>query len=253
MFTLDEFKFKWIPTASVVLVLCTPDKNKVLTVREMMYHKRHIPKGIVLSGANDSTGEYSTIVPLSCIFNEWNADRVESILKFQSKAISKSRKELEDDDDDDADGRSLKNAAFIMIDDMTADSRKWNATSTINKLFGQGVNLNMFIMLATPQMKSVNPTVRGTIEYVVLFDTENRNTLKSVHSEWCGTVIEFKPFLTLFQKYTADGCCLVIVSPTKAKSKKLKDRIFWYKAKKRGSFRIGHPSYWKNFYDTFRC
>ena len=65
---------------------------------------------------------------------------------------------------------------------------------------------------------------------------------KDLYEHYAGMFPTFEMFCQVMDQCTENYECLVINN--NAKSNKLSDQVFWYKAEPRPDFKIGGPSYW---------
>ena len=64
--------------------------GKSTLVTDIMYHKRHLPCGIVMSGTEDGNHYYRQFVPDLFIYGDYNREAIERILDRKSTRLNSS-------------------------------------------------------------------------------------------------------------------------------------------------------------------
>ena len=100
----------------------------------------------------------------------------------------------------------------------------------------------------------VPPSLRTNIDYVFILRENYVSNRKRLYEHYAGMFPTFEMFCQVMDQCTENFECLVINN--NAKSNKLEDQVFWYKAEKRPDFRIGSQQFWdyseKNFSEEER-
>jgi len=84
----------------------------------------------------------------------------------------------------------------------------------------------------------IPPTLRTNIDYVFIL-RENR---KRIYDNYAGMFPTFESFCQVMDQCTENYECLVINN--NAKSNRLQDQVFWYKADAHNDFRLGSKEFW---------
>ena len=88
----------------------------------------------------------------------------------------------------------------------------------------------------------IPPNLRTNIDYVFILRENYVSNRKKLYEHYAGMFPNFEMFCQVMDQCTENFECLVINN--NAKSNKLTDQVFWYKADKRPEFKIGSPEYW---------
>ena len=89
----------------------------------------------------------------------------------------------------------------------------------------------------------IPPNLRTNIDYVFILREPYLSNRKRIWENYAGMFPTFESFCQVMDQCTENYECLVIHN--NAKSNKLQDQVFWYKASPHDDFHIGHPSFWK--------
>ena len=89
----------------------------------------------------------------------------------------------------------------------------------------------------------IPPNLRTNIDFVFILRENYVSNRKRLYEHYAGMFPSFEMFCQVMDQCTEDYECLVINN--NAKSNKLTDQVFWYKADSHPEFRIGADSYWE--------
>jgi hypothetical protein len=214
--------------------------NSFLT-RDIFFHHRTIPKGIIFSGTENANPFYGDFIPDTFIHSEYNPELIETVLVNQGKKIRESRKQGLGDS-----GCLPENRFFIVLDDMLADANAWKKERTIQEIFFNGRHFNIFFILTMQYPLGIPPALRSNIDYVFVFNEPSIKNRKKIYDDYGGVIPTFDHFQNILDSCTQNFECLVI--KTSGNSSDIKDQVFWYKALPHDNFRAGHPKIWQ-FHD----
>ena len=82
---LKKFDISKIEDDAVMAFIGRRRTGKSVIVKDILYHKRHIPFGTVISGTEAGNGFYGNHIPKLFIHDEYNTAIIENILKRQNK------------------------------------------------------------------------------------------------------------------------------------------------------------------------
>jgi hypothetical protein len=89
----------------------------------------------------------------------------------------------------------------------------------------------------------VPPNLRTNIDYVFILREPYLTNRKRIFENYAGMFPTFESFCQVMDQCTENFECLVINN--NAKSNKLQDQIFWYKAESHPDFRLGTKEFWE--------
>jgi hypothetical protein len=237
-FDMKNIKFRPNETQGPVIVLIgRRDTGKSFLVRDLLYYHQDIPIGTVISGTEAGNGFYSKVVPKLFIHDEYNTAIIENILKRQKMVIKQVKKE------NDAYGKSSIDArAFVILDDCLYDN-SWAREKLMRLLFMNGRHWKIMLVITMQYPLGVPPNLRTNIDYTFILREPYIANRKRIYENYAGMFPTFESFCQVMDQCTENYECLVVSN--NAKSNKLEDQIFWYKASGHKSFKLGSKEFWE--------
>jgi hypothetical protein len=206
-------------------------------VRDMFFHHRNIPSGVVFSGTEEASPFFGDFIPDCFIHSEYDPEIIDSIMNRQKKKIREAKMSGESET-----GKLSKNNVFIVLDDMLHDAQNWKKEKTIKNIFFNGRHYNFLFILTMQYPLGITPELRSNIDYVFVFNEPSIKNRKKIYDDYAGMIPSFDHFCNILDACTQNHECLVI--KTSGNSTDLRDQIFWYKAEPHANFRVGHPKFW---------
>ena len=203
--------------------------GKSVLVTDIMYHKRHLPAGIVMSATEEGNHHYQQYIPDLFIYGDYDKDAIERVLERQRRLISSGRP---------------AGGAFLLLDDCMYD-KKFMKDTCIRKCFMNGRHWKIFFMLTMQYCMDLTPDLRANVDYVFILRENIIQNREKLYKSFFGIFPTFDMFNQVMTACTENYECLVLDNTSK--SNRIQDCVFWYKAKLRGNFRVGSPIYW-NFH-----
>jgi hypothetical protein len=221
----------------VVVLIGRRDTGKSFLVRDLLYYHQDIPIGTVISGTEAGNGFYGKIVPKLFIHDEYNAAIIENILKRQKIVLKQMKKEVEAYNRSSIDPR-----AFVILDDCLYDN-SWAREKLMRLLFMNGRHWKIMLVITMQYPLGVPPNLRTNIDYTFILREPYLTNRKRIYENYAGMFSTFESFCQVMDQCTENYECLVISN--NAKSNKLEDQIFWYKASAHGAFKLGSKEFWE--------
>lgn len=220
-----------------ILGNCIVTHNSWL-VRDIFYHHRHIPSGVVFSGTEEASPFFSDFIPDCFIHSEYDPALIESIMNRQKRKIRETKQSGRSDT-----GKLASNNLFIVLDDMLHDAQNWKKEKTIKNIFFNGRHYNFLFILTMQYPLGITPELRSNIDYVFVFNEPSVKNRKKIYDDYAGMIPSFDHFCNILDSCTQNHECLVI--KTSGNTSDYKDQVFWYKAEAHNTFEVGHPKFWK--------
>jgi hypothetical protein len=221
----------------VVVLIGRRDTGKSYLVRDLLYYHQDIPIGTVISGTEEGNGFYGKLVPKLFIHNEYNTAIIENILKRQRQVLKQIKKEMEQFNRSTIDPR-----AFIILDDCLYDNT-WSRDKMMRLLFMNGRHWKLMLAITMQYPLGIPPTLRTNIDYVFILREPYIANRKRIYENYAGMFPTFESFSQVMDQCTENYECLVINN--NAKSNKLQDQVFWYKADPHNDFKLGSKEFWE--------
>lgn len=224
---LKKFNPKNMADDRVCVFIGKRNTGKSFLIRDIMYYKKHIPTGVVLSGTEEGNGFYGKFIPDLFIYGDYDKEAIERVMARQKQLIHNKKSNC---------------GTFLLLDDCMYDN-KFMRDTCIRQVFMNGRHWKIFFMLSMQYCLDMPPALRANIDYVFILRENIVSNREKIWKNFFGIF----PTFDLFNK-TMDACtenyeCLVLDNTVK--SNKIEDCVFWYKAKyPPPTFKVGSPQFW---------
>lgn len=242
---LTKFDMSKIDSDKVIVFIGKRETGKSWLVKDLLYHHQDMPVGTVISGTEGANQFYANIMPSAFIHSDYNDSIINNFLARQRKVL----KVYNNNKDINNGSSTIDPRAFLVLDDCLYDPT-WVKTKNVRSLFMNGRHYKAMFIITMQYALGIPPNLRTNIDYVFLLRENIVRNRKQLYEQYAGMFPSFEVFSQVMDQCTENYECLVIHN--NAKSNKLQDQVFWYKAGYHEDFHIGHPSFWKyhtNNYD----
>ena len=247
-FNLELRKFNINDITSDNICVCIGQRNsgKTTLIKDVLYYHKNLPIGTVISGTEGANQFYSKIIPSLFIHEEYSPLFISNALKRQKLVVKKKMK------DEHTYGKSNINpSAFLILDDCLNDDSIFK-TNDIKNLFLKSRYNNLLFLISLNFIMEIPIFLRQYIDYIFIFRETNILKRKKIYEYYSGFFPTFEVFCLVMDHCTdEDYNCLVINN--NAKSNKLEDQVYWYRANIHNDFKIGATEFWKhesNYYSS---
>lgn len=227
---IRKFDPTTIRDGSVVGIIGKRGTGKSILVKDVMYNKRTIPMGLVMSGTEDGNSYYSRFVPDSFVFTEFDKGSLERLVERQKKLAKKGKA-----------GR-----VFVVLDDLMYDKRIMKE-KVMRQLLMNGRHWNIFMIVTAQYPADLGPPeIRSNCDYVIACRETIHQNRERLYRMFFGIFPSFDDFCRVFSACTENYGVLVLDNTKQTNN--IEDVVFWYKADiHEGSknFKMGHPQFWK--------
>lgn len=220
----------------VIVLIGRRDTGKSYLVRNLLYHHQDIPVGMVISGTEAGNGFYSEHVPKLFIHHEYNTILIEKILRRQKVVLKQVAKEKEEYRRAMTDPRT-----FVILDDCLFDP-SWTRDKVMRLLFMNGRHWKVMLVITMQYPLGIPPILRTNIDYVFILRESYLSNRKRIWENYASMFPTLELFCSVMDQTTNNYECLVINN--NAKTSKITDQIFWYRADSCPSFRLGSQEFW---------
>jgi hypothetical protein len=131
---------------------------------------------------------------------------------------------------------------FMILDDCLYDS-SWAKDKLMRLLFMNGRHWKIMLVITMQYPLGIPPNLRTNIDYVFILREPYITNRKRIYENYAGMFPTFESFCQVMDQCTENFECLVINN--NAKSNKLTDQIFWYKADFHKDFKLGSKEFWE--------
>jgi hypothetical protein len=233
---LKKFDISAIADDKVVVLIGKRETGKSFLVKDLLYYHRDLPIGTVISPTEQANKFFGNIIPSLFIHDEYTPGILDNVVKRQ-KLIMK-----EVDHQQQLYGTSnIDSRAFLVLDDCLFDG-SWVKDKNIRLLFMNGRHYKMFFCITMQYPLGIPPSLRTNIDYVFILRENLVSNRKRIYENYAGMFPTFDVFCQVMDQCTENFECIVINN--NAKSNRLEDQVFWYKADSHEDFRIGAREFW---------
>ena len=240
---LKRFDMRLLKSGSVVVLLGKRETGKSFLVRDILYHNRDIPVGTVISGTEGANSFYSHMIPPVYIYDEYKPEIIVNVLKRQQMVQKEMKHEIAKYGSTNIDPR-----AVLILDDCLYDA-SWTKDKNVRSLFMNGRHYHETFIITMQYCMGIPPVLRTNVDIVFILRETIVSNRKRLYEQYAGMFPTFEIFCQVMDQCTQDYECLVIHN--NAKSNKLEDQVFWYKASDHEDFRVGNSEIWE--YSTRHC
>jgi len=232
--SIKKFDPNTIDPCRVCIFIGKRGTGKSQLVTDILYHKRKVPMGIVMSGTEESNEHYKEFIPDTFIYGDYEPDVIERVINRQREVVKKEKPSDKD---------SVSNNVFMLLDDCMYDN-KWTRDKNIRGIFMNGRHWKILFMLTMQYCMDLPPSLRANIDYVFILRENIIQNREKLYKHFFGIFPTFDSFNEVMNQCTENYECLVLDNT--AKSNKIEDTVFWYKAKIGRKFRMGAPALWEH-------
>jgi len=233
---LKKFNMSSINDDSVVVLIGKRNTGKSYLTKDLLYNNRDIPVGTVISPTEMANKFYSSMIPPIFIHDEYTAPIVSNIIKRQKKL-----KKIVNSPNNNSNADNLDLRTFLILDDCLYDNT-WQKDKNIRNIFMNGRHYNILFILTMQFALGIPPNLRTNIDYVFILRENIVSNRKRIYDHYAGMFPTFDMFCSTMDQCTENFECLVICN--NAKSNKIEDQVFWYKADSHPEFRMGPDDVW---------
>ena len=220
----------------VIVMIGRRDTGKSYLVKDLLFNHQDIPIGTVISGTEAGNGFYAAHVPKLFIHEEYNTVLIENVLRRQKVVLKQMNKDMET-----YKRTSIDPRAFVILDDCLYD-QTWTRDKMMRLLFMNGRHWKIMLIITMQYPLGIPPNLRTNIDYVFILREPYATNRKRIWENYCSMFPTLESFCSILDQTTENYECLVINN--NAKSNKLNDQVFWYKAEPRGNFKLGSQEFW---------
>jgi hypothetical protein len=233
---LKKFDISTISDDKVVVLIGKRETGKSFLVKDLLYYHRDLPIGTVISPTEQANKFFGNIIPSLFIHEEYTPAVLENVVKRQKLIMKEMEHQTKLFGTSNIDPR-----AFLVLDDCLFDA-SWIKDKNIRLLFMNGRHYKMFFIITMQYPLGIPPSLRTNIDYVFILRENLFSNRKRIYENYAGMFPTFDVFCQVMDQCTENFECLVINN--NAKSNRLEDQVFWYKADCHEDFRIGAREFW---------
>ena len=191
----------------VCVLIGKRNTGKSTLVTDILYHKKHLPAGIVMSATEEGNHHYQQFVPDLFIYSDYDKDAIERVLERQRQILLRNKPIT---------------PAFILLDDCMYD-KKFMKDTCIRKCFMNGRHWKIFFMLTMQYCMDLTPDLRANVDYVFILRENIIQNREKLYKAFFGIFPTFDMFNQIMNACTENYECLVLDNTSK--SNKIEDCV----------------------------
>jgi len=241
-FKINEFKLGMMVDFPAIVMVAKRGSGKSWVTRDIMYHKRKIPCGMVVSPTDRESEFFRDFFPDLFIHYDFG--------EVFKKLIHRQRMMIEKQRAKEKQGKKIDPEAILVMDDCLARKAGWAKDESILEILMNGRHIKLTYILTMQYPLGVTPELRSNFDYIFLLNENFISNQKRIYDNYAGMFPTFETFLTAFKVCTDKHGCMVINN--RINSNNIDDQVFWFKAKdhKKGEFFFGSKEF-KEFHNEF--
>jgi hypothetical protein len=221
----------------VIVLIGRRDTGKTFLVKDLLYYHQDVPIGTVISGTEAGNGFYGKLVPKLFIHEEYNTVLIENVLRRQRTVMKQCQKEF-----DTYKKCSIDPRTFVILDDCLYDNT-WARDKLMRALFMNGRHWKVMLIITMQYPLGIPPNLRTNIDYVFILRENYLTNRKKIWENFASMFPTLESFCSVLDQTTENYSCLVVSN--NAKSNKITDQIFWYKAEEKPDYKLGSKEFWE--------
>lgn len=225
---IKPFDIKKIKKESIVVLIGKRMTGKSFLVRDILYHNRDIPLGMIVSRTDHIVHYYDKFVPSALIHPRYEPDLIDKLFKRQERALNEGWKDP---------------YAFLLFDDCLSDASNWAKDERVKEIFFNGRHYKLLFLLTMQSPMGIPPGFRTNIDFTFILKNNNESDREKIYKNYAGMFPSREIFNHVLDACTEDNHCLVIDNTTT--SNKIEDQVFIYKASPHDNFRICSDEAWR--------
>ena len=227
---IKKFSLANVRDDSVIIMIGKRNCGKSTIVKDLLYHKRYFPSGIIMSATEDSNKAYQEFMPKIFIYNDYQPDVIAKIIETQKDLVKKR-------------GKGPDTRTFLLLDDCMYNAKIITKDANMRYLFMNGRHLNLCLIITLQYMLDIPPALRTNVDYVFALQEFNLDNKERLFRYFFGIFPNKQQFFSVHEQCTQDYHCLVLDNTSR--SNRLEDVIYWFKAEPNRKFKIGGKALWR--------
>jgi hypothetical protein len=230
---LTKFNMASVGDRKVCVFVGKRNSGKSFCVKDMLYYQKNIPVVRVISGTERANKHYSHFVPPVFINFEFTDDIINNFMKRQHTLMAKSQEQRY---------KNMDKRAILILDDLMFAKNSWVKNPRIKEIAMNGRHWDVSFIITLQYCLGIPPDLRANVDYVFLFKENRASERRKLYEYWAGVIPTYSMFCEIMDACTNDYGCIVI--DTVAKSNKLEDQVFYYKAETHEDFKMCGSKAW---------
>lgn len=223
-FQILEFKLDKMVQHPSIVMIAKRGSGKSFIARDIIYHYRHIPGGVVIAPTDRMNSFYKYFFPDLYIHYDIKEIILKKILVRQTLMISKEKEKRKE-------GKRIDPSGILIMDDCLSRKKSWAKDENICEILMNGRHYKLTYILTMQTPLGITPDLRLNFDYVFLLKDDSTINKKKLWDNYASVFPSIASFEKVFNACTEDYRAMVI--DNRKPSNDIKDKIFWFKARDR--------------------
>jgi hypothetical protein len=233
-FQIRPFDMSRLGDNKVCVFLGKRNTGKSFCVKDMLYYKKDVPAVRVISGTEKANKHYGNFVPPAFIDYEFSDDILLNFVQRQKNLKERSTTEYKIS--------KMDKRAILILDDLMFDASTWVKNKQVREIAMNGRHWDISFIITLQYCLGIPPSMRTNVDYVFIFREPRQSERRKIYEYWAGIIPTYKMFEEILDACTENYGCLVIDNA--ARSNKLEDNIYYYRASDHEPFKMCHHTAW---------
>jgi len=220
-FQIAEFDLKKMVDHPAIVMIAKRGTGKSWITRDIMYHYKHIPGGVVIAPTDRMNSFYNSFFPDIYIHYEIKPALLNKILIRQTIMIQK-------EEDKKKRGLKVNPSGILIMDDCLASKKTWAKDQNIMEILMNGRHYKLTYVLTMQTPLGITPDLRLNFDYVFLLKEDSSINIKKIYENYASMFPNKKVFCVVFTQCTKDYRSMVI--DNRRPTDTVTEKVFWFKA-----------------------
>jgi hypothetical protein len=233
--TLRSFSPRNLKPKTVLVFFGKRGSGKSFALQDIIYHMRgHFKEALVMSATEDGNHAWGAHVPTTFIHMSFAPEVLSRTLARQRERYQAWQE---------TGGRAADCPHLLIVaEDLMAEDKKCLNNTDMRYIFMNGRHIGITFAMTVQYLMDLPRGLRMNIDYAFVLQDRSIGNIARMHESWAGTVCNLPTFRTIVQNCTENKGAMVI--DINSDSSEISQVLYWYKARKRGAYRIGSREYW---------
>jgi hypothetical protein len=222
---LKKFDMRKVKPDSTCMFLGKRATGKSFALKDVLYHLRDLPMGIVISPTEGANKFFGNFIPSILTYEDYTPEIVAKFVDRQRKITDQYNDEKKRYGRTDIDPRG-----FLILDDCLYD-KSWINDRNIRFLFMNGRHVHAFFAITAQYPLGIPPALRCNVDYVFICRENVISMREKIYKQFAGMFPTFDIFNQVMNACTQHYEILCIDNRTQDNA--LNAQVFWYKASMR--------------------
>lgn len=223
-FQILEFQIDKMVKNPAIVMIAKRGSGKSWVTRDVIYHYRHIPGGVVISPTDRMSSFYKYFFPDIYIHYDIKDTILKKILVRQAMMIEKAREKKKQ-------GKKVDPSGILVMDDCLSKKKSWAKDESIAEILMNGRHYHLTYILTMQTPLGITPDLRLNFDYIFLLKDSSAINKKKLWDNYANMFPSLAMFEKVFSECTKNYCCMVI--DNRKPTDTIQEQVFWYRAKER--------------------